>query len=49
MDSVSIVIFLTIDFAEDFLLTISASFKGKKKLILILLDVNKKRKSWKKE
>ena len=46
INSVSILIFLnlTIDFAEDFLLTISASYKGKKKVTLISLDVNKKKK-----
>ena len=44
INSDSILIFLTIDFAEDFLLTISASYKGKKKVLLILLEVNKKKK-----
>lgn len=44
INSVSILIFLTIDFAEDFLLTISASYKGKKKVLLVLLKVNKKKK-----
>ena len=44
INSVSILIFLTIDFAEDFLLTTSASYKGKKKVLLVLLKVNKKKK-----